>query len=79
VIWLIACIAVVVLAGGCLAWRWSNPKPDEGTYQAMVELHGIRRRLDVSQFKGEVRRDAADLRRELRGELSELDRRERQP
>jgi hypothetical protein len=79
VIFLIACIIVAVLAGGLLAWRRANPKPDEGTYQVMVGLHLIRRRFDVSQFKVELRRDAADRRRQLRDELNELHKRERQP
>jgi hypothetical protein len=78
VIWLIVCIAAVAV-GGYVVWWWGNSRPDEGDYQAMVELHRIRRRFDVSQFKSEVRRDAADARRELRDELSEMDRRGRQP
>jgi hypothetical protein len=71
VIWLIVGIALVVLGVVSLIWRSS--RPDEGTYQVMVALHLIRRRLDVSQFKLELRRDAANLRREMRAELRRLD------
>jgi hypothetical protein len=59
-----------------VGWRRNNPPPDEGTYQVLVALHHIRRRLEVFQFKVEARQDAADSRRRLRDELSELDRRE---
>lgn len=78
-IFLIAFIVVAVLAGGWVAWRRANPNPDEGAYRVMVALHVIRRRFDVSQFKVELRRDAADRRRQLRDELNELHKRERQP
>jgi hypothetical protein len=63
--------------GGWLAWWHGKPKSDAASYQVIVALHLMRRRLHVSQFKVEVRRDAADLRRRLRDELRELDRRER--
>ncbi len=76
-IFLIVCIVVALLAGGWVAWRRANLKPDEGTYQVMVALHAVRRRFDVSQFKVELRRDAADRRRQLRDELNELDKQER--
>jgi hypothetical protein len=45
--------------------------------QAAAALYVIRRRFDVFQFKVEVRRDAARVRRQLVAELNELDRRER--
>jgi len=78
VIFLVLCIVIVVLAGGWVAWRRANPKLNEGAYRVAVGLYAIRRRFDVSQFKVELRRDAADRRRQLRYELDELDKRERQ-
>jgi hypothetical protein len=65
-----------VVVGGWLAWRHGNPKLDAGSHQVIVALHLIRRRLHVSQFKIEVRRDAAGLRRQLRKELRNLERHE---
>lgn len=46
-------------------------------YQVMVELHTIRRRFDLALFKLELKRKAAEARRNLRAELHELDQRER--
>jgi hypothetical protein len=74
-IWVIFLVVAAVLLAGWLIWRHGNPRSDEGTYQVIVALHLIRRRLDVSQFKIELRRDAARLRRELRDELDKRDRR----
>ena len=66
-IWLVIVLVVVVLIA--LALGRSAPLPDETTYQAAVDLHAIGRRIDLSLFKSELRRDAAALRRELRDEL----------
>jgi hypothetical protein len=54
-------------------------KLDAATSQATVALHLIRRRFDVFQFKVEVRRDAAWVRRRLDAELDALDKQERRP
>jgi hypothetical protein len=67
----------VVAVGGWLVERRADATPDESSYQVIVALHLIRRRLHVSQAKVELRRDAADVRRRLCRELDELDRRER--
>lgn len=77
-IYLIVCI-VLLLVGGLLVWRRSNPEADAGMYQLMVALHLFRRRFDVFQCKVELRRGAAALRRQLRDELSDLDKRELLP
>jgi hypothetical protein len=74
-IWLVIVIVVVLviaLAVGC-----HNSPPDATTYRTALDLRAIRRRREVAQFKGEVRRDGARARRELRHELNELHRRER--
>jgi hypothetical protein len=73
--WLFLALLLVVLA--LVSLRRRRPKPTQLTYRVLVELYAIRRRLDVSQFKLEARRDAAMLRRKLRDELDELDRRNR--
>jgi hypothetical protein len=67
-------IGLVVLS----LWR-PRRRPNQLPYQMMLDLRAIRRRQEVAQFKSETRRDAATARRELRHELSELARRERQP
>jgi hypothetical protein len=52
-------------------------QPTESSYQALVALHYIRRRLELSQFTIETRDRAAVLRRQLDAELDDLDRQER--
>jgi hypothetical protein len=74
-IWLIVCAVILALAVGWVVCRRYRT-PDRSTYQVVVALHIIRRRLDVSQFKVELRRDAANLRRQMQAELRRLDERE---
>jgi hypothetical protein len=71
-IWLLLALVVVGLVL-MLSWRNQQSTPDRRSYQAMVELHRIRRRFDVAQLKSELRRDGADARRALRAELDKLD------
>ena len=75
-IWLLIAVVVVVLAIA-LAVACHNAPPDAATYRAALDLRAIRRRREIAQFKGEVRRDGARARRELRHELGELRSRER--
>jgi hypothetical protein len=70
-IWLLILI-VVVLAIALIAGCRDAP-PDAATYRAAVGLRAIRKRQEVTQFKSDVRRDAARLRRELRDELGRHD------
>jgi hypothetical protein len=79
VIWLlpVVVVAVVVVALVVVALDNGQSPKSAASYQVRVELHGIRRRQEVSQVKSEIRRDAAKMRRQLRGELSELDKRGR--
>jgi hypothetical protein len=62
VIWLAGVLGVVILVlVACLFGR-RNPEPPldpEATMQAAVELHRIRRDLDVAYLKSEQRRDAS--------------------
>ena len=74
-VWIFLALLLAVLA--LVSLRRRRPKPTQLTYRVLVELYAIRRRLDVSQFKLDARRDAATVRRKLRDELDELNRRER--
>ena len=70
-IWLVVGLVVAWLVVRSRRGRQSTP--DRLDYQAMVELHRIRRRFDVAQLKSEIRADAADARRVLRAALHKLD------
>jgi hypothetical protein len=69
--WLVVGLLVVWLV--VRSRRGRPPAPDRLDYQAMVELHRIRRRFHVAQLKSELRADAADARRALRAALHKLD------
>lgn len=69
-IWLL--IVIVVALAIALAVGYHNSPRDAAAYRAGVELRAIHRRQEVAQFKGEVRREAADARRTLRAELDQL-------
>jgi hypothetical protein len=75
-IWLVI-VTVVVLLAIAVATGFHDGPPDAATYRTAIDLHAIQRRQEVAQVKSEVRRDAADARRELRAELDELSRRGR--
>jgi cytochrome c-type biogenesis protein CcmH/NrfG len=68
-IWLFSLAVVVVVVVAVFALERPVWPKDEATYRARVGLYAIRRRLEVAQFKTEVRRDGAQLRRQLRDEL----------
>jgi hypothetical protein len=74
--WLLSLSFVVVLADGWLTRK--NAQSDAGNYQAMVALYGILRRLQVAQFKAELRRDTARVWREVDEELCQVDEQERE-
>jgi len=79
VIWLLSVLMVAVVVGALVALALDcdrSPK-SPANYETMVELHALQRRFDVAQTKAELRRDAADARRKLRGELDGLERRRR--
>jgi uncharacterized protein YpuA (DUF1002 family) len=78
-IWLVIAIVVVLVLVIALAVAvgFHKAPSDAATYRAAVDLHAIRRRQEVAQFKSEVKRDAASARRELRKELGELNKRGR--
>jgi hypothetical protein len=54
-----------------------SSQPAENSYQVLVALHYIRRRLELSQVTIETRQRAATLQRQLDAELDDLDRQER--
>jgi hypothetical protein len=68
VIWLLVLLVVVVLVAAAFA-QYESP-PDADDYRVEADLYAIRRRLDVVQFKHEVRRDALRMKRELEKELN---------
>lgn len=68
---------VVVLSVAWLSPRPTAPPTHEDDCRTMVELHGISRRFQVAQFKVDLRREAAAIRRQLSAELDEAERRER--
>lgn len=76
-IWLVIVIVVVLVVVVALAVGFHAGPPDAATCRAVVDLRAIRRRQEVAQFKSDVRRDAATVRRELRKELGELNKRGR--
>ncbi len=73
-IWLVLLLLAVVLVG-LSVWKHSEaPRPPvdpEEAVKAAIELHQIRRRLDVAWTKTEQRQDAARLRREIGGALDD--------
>jgi uncharacterized protein YpmB len=67
VIWLVVIVVLVLVV--IAAFVWHSLPPDEVDHRVAVELYAIHRRLDVAQFKQEVRRDMQRARRELDREL----------
>lgn len=51
-------------------------RPGARIYEVILALYLVRRRLHVSEFRIEVRREAAAIRRQLRAELDDLRRQE---
>jgi hypothetical protein len=76
VIWLtVAFVLAAIVFACCMHMRSNRSVWDESTYRAAVGLRAVRRRLEVAHVKGEIRRDAAMLRRELRDELGRTEER----
>jgi hypothetical protein len=76
-IWVLVSLVLIVV----VAQLWTvfhgrgAATADDAGHRAAVALYAIRRRLEVADFKREVRRDGADIRRQLRKELEQHDRR----
>jgi hypothetical protein len=66
-IWLVIVVVLVILLAARLGLH--ELPAEEISYRARVDLYAIRRRLEVAQFKSEVRRDGARLRREMRSAI----------
>lgn len=72
-------LAVILLASGVGFYavrgrRDTDPPPDldpKAAAKAAIELHRIRRNLDVAMTRSEIRSDAARLRREAKEALNE--------
>jgi hypothetical protein len=70
-LWLFVICVVVAIVMFVRSLRTDRPSSDPAAHRAVVGLYAIRRRLEVAQFRTELRRDAAYFRRELdeRGRL----------
>jgi hypothetical protein len=64
-LWLCVICVVVAIVVRVRGLRRDKPATDQATYKALVNLYAIRQRLEVAQFRTELRRDAAYFRREL--------------
>lgn len=73
-LWLYVIVMVALIGLFLIGLKGGRPTTDQMTQRVVLSLYAIRRRLEVAQFKTELRRDAADLRRELRTELNERER-----
>jgi hypothetical protein len=71
--WLAIPLVLAILLVAWLAYNRTNV-PNTGEvviYRVVIGLHAIRCRLEVAQFKTELRRDTANLRRVMRHELQQ--------
>lgn len=67
---LVVLLIVGVLVELGIVWVYLQTyKSDPSRYQAQLDLHTIHSRLEVAEFKREVRRKGTQARRELREEL----------
>lgn len=75
--WLVVPPVVGVLLGAAvLRWRQSrSPHDPQAAMQAAVDLHRIRRSMDVAWAKTELRRESSRLRRLMAEELDDTERR----
>lgn len=76
-VWVIVIDSLLLLVAAWFLWRSPQRPPDGEDYRVVVDLHAIRRRLEVARFKAELKRDEARLRREMRDELDMVDHRRR--
>jgi beta-lactamase regulating signal transducer with metallopeptidase domain len=67
VIWFLLILVVIAVLLDMLSRRLG--RAEASSYQMVVELHRIRRRMEVAQLKHHIRGSAARARRELRDEL----------
>jgi hypothetical protein len=63
---------IVTVAGAWLIWHRRNAKSNVASYDVIVALYRIQRRLQVFQFKVATNRYAAYARRQMQKELSAL-------
>jgi hypothetical protein len=72
VIFLLGIVIGVLLAFGVLVYLASRIDTEQNLNNA-VELHAVRRRRELDQFKHQTKTDARRLRHELRQELRSID------
>lgn len=69
----IACAIALLFAVKVVRNFTSHALVDEATFAgAFVELHRVRRRMELSIHRAQVRADAERLRRELRDEIERI-------
>ncbi len=75
-IWVLVLLVVIVVAVQLWTVFHSRgaARVDETGNRVSVALYAIRRRMEIAEFKRDVRRDGAELRRQLREELEAHDR-----
>lgn len=75
-IWVIACLLLIVALMLLLTvfHNRDSAAADETGHRVAVALYAIRRRLEVADFKRELRSNGAEIRRQLRKELDQHDR-----
>ena len=78
-IWVLVLLVGVVVAAQLWTVFHSREvaRVDETGNRVSVALYAIRRRMEVAEFKRDLRRDGAELRRQLREELEAHDRERR--
>jgi hypothetical protein len=77
-LWLYVIGVVVAIRMLARSLRTDRPSTNRASHRAVVGLYAIRRRMEVAQFRTEVRREAAQQWHRLNAELCALDRRERE-
>ena len=75
---LIVIAALVVVAGlvTLVVGRVRSPGRSESAYRALMALHGVRRQIEVSLVRADVKRSATRIRRELKSDMEAHDRRD---
>jgi len=66
-------IGLVVLLVAVICALSVNGTSSEQATRAAIELHAVRRRMDVTEIQRDLRREAIRTRRELADELRDVD------
>ena len=61
---------LALIGGGAVLWSTTSARPGSSTSD--VRMHQVRRHLDVTLLRGEIKRDARRVRRAIDNDLKEL-------